>query len=213
MTRTAVAKPLVMPNDRVRPPARGQAASDAQVIRAARTSFPAGTSGNSMLLQSWLLPLIEHAVAFERAGRNVAAAAALATVRNRHAALVPSDLAADERSWPDFARKHIPLPPERVDELIGRMVHRGGLLHCTKCGVATICPCGCGAPYLVERRDWTASGTALDRATAAIAAHPGKSNRAIAKEIGVSDQTVRRARRQFGDSGTDVALDHAPPLE
>ena len=168
-------------------------------------------TADPMLLQSWLLPLIEHAVAFERAGRHVTAAAALAKLRERHAALSPTDLAADEQGWPDFARKHVPLPPERIDELIGGMVHRGGLLQCTKCGAGTICPCGCGAPYLVERRDWTASGTALERATAAVTADPTKSNRAIAKEIGVSDQTVRRARRQLEDSGNDVALDHAPP--
>jgi hypothetical protein len=165
------------------------------------------------MIDQWLLPLIEHAVEFERAGRHVTAAAALAKLRERHAVLAPNDLAADERSWPDFARKRVPLPPERIDELIGGMVYRGGLLQCTKCGGIAICPCGCGAPYLVERRDWTAAGTALDRATAAITAHPGKSNRAIAKEIGVSDQTVRRARRQLGDSRSDVALDHAPPLE
>jgi hypothetical protein len=169
-----------------------------------------GTTGDPMLLQSWLFPLIEHAVAFERAGRHITAAAALAKLRERHAALSPTDLPADEQRWPDFARKHVPLPPERIDELIGGMVHRGGLLQCTKCGVGTICACGCGVPYLVERRDWTASGTALERAAAAITAHPAKSNRAIAKEIGVSDQTVRRARRQFEESARDVALDHAP---
>jgi hypothetical protein len=180
---------------------------------AARPSSSTGTTGHPMLLQSWLLPLIDAAVTFERAGRHITAAAALATVRNRHATLSPNDLAGDERTWRDFAAKHIPLPPERVDELVGGMIHRGGLLQCTKCGVGTICPCGCGAPYLVERRDWTAAGTALERAGAAIAAHPEKSNRAIAKEIGVSDQTVRRARRQLEDSGTDVALDHAPPQE
>jgi hypothetical protein len=169
-----------------------------------------GTTGDPMLLQSWLMPLIERAVEFERAGRHVTAAAALAKVRERYAALSPTDLAADEQGWADFARKHVPLSPVRIDELIGGMVHRGGLLQCTKCGAGTICACGCGVPYLVERRDWTAAGTALERATAAIAANPAKSNRAIAKEIGVSAQTVKRARAQLADSASDVAPDVAP---
>jgi Winged helix-turn-helix DNA-binding len=167
------------------------------------------------MIEQWLLPLIEHAVAFERAARPITAAAALAKVRERHAALASTDLAADEQTWADFAHKRVPLPPERIDELIGGMVHRGGLLQCTKCGAGTICACGCGVPYVGEHRAWAAPiakvPTALERAAAAIAADPAKSNRAIAKEIGVSDQTVRRARRQLEDAGNDVALDHAPP--
>jgi transposase len=70
-------------------------------------------------------------------------------------------------------------------------------------------------PYAVEHRAWAEPiakvATALERAAAAVTANPARSNRAIAKEIGVSDQTVRRARRQFEDFGSDVALDHAPP--
>jgi transposase len=45
---------------------------------------------------------------------------------------------------------------------------------------------GCGAPYV----------PASQRAAAAIAASPGKSDRAIAAEIGVSDFTVRKARKR-----------------
>jgi hypothetical protein len=169
---------------------------------------------NDDLLDQWLLPLIERAVEFERAGRHVVAAAALAKVRERYAALSQTDLAPDQQTWAAFTRKHVPLSPERIDELIGGMVHRGSMLRCTRCDTATLCPCGCGAPYAGEHRSWAAPiakvATALERATAAVTAHPEKSNRAIAKEIGVSDQTVRRARRQFEDSGRDVALDHAP---
>jgi hypothetical protein len=194
----------------MRPPARGQRCIDAQRDHAARSSSTTGTTGDPMLLQSWLLPLIDAAVAFERAGRHVVAAAALTKLRERHAALAPADLAVDERTWADFARKHVPLPPELIDKLIGHVVHRGGMLRCTKCGAGALCPCGCGAPYLVERRDWTAAGTALERATAAVTAHPEKSNRAIAKEVGVSAQTVKRARAQFTDSASDVAPDVAP---
>lgn len=173
------------------------------------------TIPDDALLRQWLLPLVGHAVEFERTGRHVVAAAALAKVRGRYAALNSTDLAADEQTWADFARKHVPLPPERIDELIGGMVHRGGLLRCTKCGTPALCPCGCGVPYAVEHRAWAAPiakvATALERAAAAVTANPARSNRAIAKEIGVSDQTVRRARRQFEDFGSDVALDHAPP--
>jgi DNA-binding Lrp family transcriptional regulator len=40
---------------------------------------------------------------------------------------------------------------------------------------------------------------ATDRALAAMRANPRKSNRAIADEIGVSKDTVRRAREATGD--------------
>jgi hypothetical protein len=43
------------------------------------------------------------------------------------------------------------------------------------------------------------------RAAAAIAAHPEKTNRAIAEEIGVSAQTVMRARHQMKNGGNDNA--------
>lgn len=157
------------------------------------------------MIDQWLLPLIEHAVAFERAGRHVTAAAALAKLRERYAALSPTDLAADELTWPDFARKRIPLPPARIDELIGGMVHRGGLLRCSNCGAGSLCACGCGVPYVGEHRTWAAPiakvATALERATAAITANPGRSNRAIAAEIGLSEPTVRRARQKLNAAG------------
>lgn len=164
-----------------------------------------GQFDNGGLLDQWLLPVIEQAVAFERAGRHITAAAALAKVRERYAVLSPTDLAADEQTWPDFARKRVPLPPERIDELIGGMVHRGGLLRCTNCGAGSLCACGCGVPYVGEHRTWAApiakAATALERAAAAVTANSGRSNRAIAKEIGVVEQTVRRARQKLNAAG------------
>jgi hypothetical protein len=157
------------------------------------------------VIDQWLLPLIEHAVAFERAGRHITAAAALAKLRERYAALSPTDLAADEQTWGAFASKHVPLAPARIDELIGGMVHRGGLLRCTNCGAGSLCACGCGVPYVGEQSTWAAPiakvATALERAAAAITANPARSNRALAKEIGVSEPTLRRARRRLEDSG------------
>lgn len=58
---------------------------------------------------------------------------------------------------------------------------------CSKCGIEATC--GCNAPYL----------TAGERAAAAVAANPGKSDRTIAAEIGVSDKTVAAARRSTAD--------------
>jgi len=54
--------------------------------------------------------------------------------------------------------------------------------------------------------------TALDRAMAAIAASPEKSNRAIAAEIGVGLETVRRARQKLTDAGGDGSPDGSPEM-
>lgn len=58
-------------------------------------------------------------------------------------------------------------------------------MQCSACGAASTAACDCGAPYV----------PATARAAKAIAATPKKSDRAIAREIGVSDTTVLRARR------------------
>jgi len=55
--------------------------------------------------------------------------------------------------------------------------------------------CNCGAGYV----------PAGQRAAAAIKANPDKSDRAIADEIGVSNQTVRRARKKSTVTGVTVA--------
>jgi len=59
--------------------------------------------------------------------------------------------------------------------------------RCSACGADR--GCDCAAP-------------AIEKATVALAADPHKSDRAIAKEIGVSDYTVRKARKA-------TASDHA----
>jgi hypothetical protein len=56
--------------------------------------------------------------------------------------------------------------------------------HCSECGAEGTASCDCGAPYL----------PAGMRASQALAAHPEKSNRAIAAEVGVGVETIRRAR-------------------
>ena len=58
-------------------------------------------------------------------------------------------------------------------------------MHCSKCGVEAAAACDCGAPYL----------PATARAAKAVAAHPEKSDRSIAAEIGVSAPTVGKARK------------------
>jgi hypothetical protein len=60
--------------------------------------------------------------------------------------------------------------------------------------------CNCGAPLV----------PAWQRAAAAIAANPLKSDRAIAEELGVSDMTVGRARKS---TATSVAVDDRPTID
>jgi hypothetical protein len=57
---------------------------------------------------------------------------------------------------------------------------------CSSCGASARAGCNCGVPYV----------PAGDRAAAAVAANPKKSDRAIAAEIGVGNATVSRARRK-----------------
>ena len=56
-------------------------------------------------------------------------------------------------------------------------------LACSACGAEANASCNCGKPY-----------SPRERAAEVVAAHPEKSNRAIADEIGASEATVRRAR-------------------
>jgi hypothetical protein len=155
--------------------------------------------------------MIEQIAQAEAHGRPVLAALGLARLREFHEATHPTE------PWADFVRRQIPLARDRVDELIGRLVHRGALLRCTSCGTTARCPCGCGVPYASDHpwanADPLTKATALDRAAAAVAAHPEKSNRAIAAEIGVSEPTVRRARRQLKDGERHDAPDDAPHPE
>jgi len=57
-------------------------------------------------------------------------------------------------------------------------------LECSSCGATANAACDCGAPYV----------PAGARAAAAIADNPDKSDRAIAADLGISRETVRKAR-------------------
>jgi hypothetical protein len=74
------------------------------------------------------------------------------------------------------------LTPPAIEVAVQRMV-------CTACGSETNATCTCGAAYV----------PAAQRAAEAIKANPGKSDRAIAADIGVNQSTVSRAR-QSGDA-------------
>jgi hypothetical protein len=86
----------------------------------------------------------------------------------------------------------------RIETQIVQRVTRA--MHCSECGVEAAAACDCGAPYVP-------AGVA---AANAVAAHPEKSDRAIAAEIGVSDKTVGKARRataEYSAVDTRVGLD------
>jgi hypothetical protein len=73
-------------------------------------------------------------------------------------------------------------------------------MACTSCGAEVNASCTCGVAYVPKSV----------RAAEAIAANPEKSDRAIAKEIGVGDMTVGRARNQLQH---DVAVDERIGLD
>jgi hypothetical protein len=76
----------------------------------------------------------------------------------------------------------------RIETQIVQRVTRA--MDCSECGVEAAAACDCGAPYIP-------AGVA---AAKAVTAHPEKSDRAIAAEIGVSDKTVGKARRATAES-------------
>lgn len=63
------------------------------------------------------------------------------------------------------------------------------LLCCAKCGAKAKAGCDCEAAYI----------PAHAFAAKAVAAHPEKSDRAIAKDIGVDHKTVAKARKSVGE--------------
>jgi hypothetical protein len=65
-------------------------------------------------------------------------------------------------------------------------------LECSKCGATAEAACNCGAPYI----------PAGELAAKAVAANPGKSDRVIAAEIGVSQRTISRARKRVEPNGS-----------
>jgi hypothetical protein len=76
------------------------------------------------------------------------------------------------------------LPPLGIHQSIVR-------LACSACGAEANASCNCGKPYV----------PAGQRAAEAIAAHPEKSDRMIAAEIGTSPTTVGKARASTVHTG------------
>jgi hypothetical protein len=153
-----------------------------------------------------------------RCDRLAAAGLGLIELRRWYEASDPSAFGDDGRTWSQFIATRLPaVEPAAIERLIGKVLFRGGALECMGCGAHAVCQCGCGAPYVVAH-PWAAPApapppapaTAFDRATAALAADPGRSDRAIAAEIGVSAQTVKRARAALAATPDDVAPDVAP---
>jgi hypothetical protein len=68
-------------------------------------------------------------------------------------------------------------------------------LQCTLCGAETHAACSCGAFYRLKAQ----------QAAEAVAAHPEKSDRAIAAETGLSHATVSRTRQSTVSSETVAA--------
>jgi hypothetical protein len=60
---------------------------------------------------------------------------------------------------------------------------------CTGCGAETNANCNCGVSYVPKAH----------RAKEAIKTNPEKSDRSIAKELGISQPTVSAARHELGD--------------
>lgn len=71
----------------------------------------------------------------------------------------------------------------RAQTVIQMSVQR---MSCTACGAEANASCNCGKPYVPAKQ----------RAKEAIEANPQKSDRAIAADIGVSHETVSKARRE-----------------
>jgi hypothetical protein len=63
-------------------------------------------------------------------------------------------------------------------------------LFCSECGARAQATCDCGASYIPARV----------YAERAIAAHPERSNRAIAEETGISHETIRQVREATGNN-------------
>jgi hypothetical protein len=174
-----------------------------EFVGAPRTMPPPPPESTLVPALPSVVEMVERIVAAESAGRSKLAALGLARLREH----VEANPQAHPDGWATFARKEVPLARARVDELIGQMVHRGDVLRCTQCGTFAKCPCGCGVPY-VSGHPWAdpdTKATALERAAEAVAAHPEKSNRAIAAQIGVGAETVRRARAAAKAAAPDGA--------
>jgi hypothetical protein len=70
-------------------------------------------------------------------------------------------------------------------------------LACSECGAEANASCNCGKPYVPKSV----------RAREAVEAHPEKSDRAIAAEIGVTHPTVAAARKEVAATGKDLPVE------
>ena len=73
-------------------------------------------------------------------------------------------------------------------------LRKSSRLVCSDCGVEASCDCHGGQPIYVTKGEYAAR---------AVAAHPEKSNRALAAEIGVDHKTVGKAREELGTNSPD----------
>lgn len=78
-----------------------------------------------------------------------------------------------------------------------------GRMECSSCGATADAACNCGVPYV----------PAGQRAKEAVKANPGKSDRAIAKEIKVSAPTVGKARREVQTTVKDFTVEARTGLD
>src|SRR5262245_40210364 len=143
-------------NDGDGPLMRAWKCGEIPVRRAARTEAPSTD-------QPSLPEMIRMIAESDRRGRPIVTALGLVKLRERYETLDPDELPEDERDWPAFARKRLPLPVDRINRLIGAMVHRGDILRCSACGSETASPCGCGAAY-VSTRPWVVTAAPANAA-------------------------------------------------
>ena len=157
-------------------------------------------------------PTLADMVAFvnerHEAGRWATAGLALVKVKDRFLAIDPADRPGRRETWREFVESNFPMGFDQADELLGRLdpARRHGALRCCRCSWLLQAPCLCGAPYAPVDPEPVAPLSALERAAAAIAAEPDKSDRAIAKELGVGKDTVRRARASGAPTGASARL-------
>jgi len=141
------------------------------------------------------------------AGRWVTGGLGLIRVKSVYEQIAPRERRADEKTWPAFAERRLTFGGfAGAEELLGRFdpARRCGMIRCGGCGAVGKAPCQCGVRCLpAEPGDPAAVPrakpdkrelSAREKAAAAIAADPEKSDRAIAAELGIGHATVSRAR-------------------
>jgi len=99
------------------------------------------------------LPQIVEAIKqAERGGREIAAGGMLIHLKRQwYGAKLLFKVKGDDEGflgeWGRFIEENFMFSPERAEALMGRLLHRGGMLRCTGCGAQALCACGCGVDY------------------------------------------------------------------